>query len=207
MNCFKYLTLYPNLTIVGTYHGLNREDKIELHRIVDSVDYVAIEWDGIRDNPDWKDTHVHVQALNHPECVDNHLYLGMTDWVLYQKLVQKIETVNKSVANQTGRIFNPYDIDGNEYLYVKHLCNSQNKPCYPVDQPITMTFKRIITAFHRHRQGEKLDIYDLHERNNYMLRKLEEAVGPLKTSSLKGALLVGAAHIEPFYEEVVGYQI
>ncbi|MBW2970126.1 hypothetical protein KY309_02545 [Candidatus Woesearchaeota archaeon] len=189
-----------NLTIVGTFHALNEEDKSRLESLIDESDFVALEYDDVRLNSFFDVRHRKVKTRFSREGILycdllNALYLNvfiyLNEWTVSEH--------NKVVGG--GR-----DVDDCEFLFCHNFARKKGKRIYLVDMPNHVVAQKLMRLPFRTKIQHILSVlgankypdaaYDImfRQRERYMLEEVERFEGPFENLSSKGILVVGYSH-------------
>jgi len=194
--------IHPHLTIVGTFHGLNGQDKITLNDIVKGCKFVGLEWDEIRDGGE---PYLRLRPFRKTRLINDCIYAGWNDYMFLRDIKKNNRKSIRKRCKESGRVCDFKTSKGNEFLYVKELCEQQGIDYYFVDDLTTHTLMSVLQRNIMNYKGMRVEIIDQdfngRNRSERMLSRLIKHVGPLDNLQVDGALVVGYSHLE-YYKKI-----
>lgn len=204
----------PNLTVVGTSHRMDNQERDLLNSLIDEAEFVAVESDEYRIK---NNNNIKIRTSKNkrgfvPER--NELYL----WWLHRLFINiKFGIYNEYLDENSGpKRDNTIDEMGFSY----ETAINQGKDVYVVDVPIYKTIKdmcyktslkdkaksilTVISDFNL-REPESINDIIIKNREEFMLEEIEKHEGPLEKLSRKGLLVVGGTHAINYYKSKINY--
>lgn len=195
----------PNLTVVGTHHALNGDDRRTLELLVDQSDFVALEDDDVRRKTN-NTVNVRYSFTRRGYSPENGcLYVGYLDGYY----LRWVSSLNKR-RNRTGNKESRRDEKESEFSFCFDLARQRGKDVYLVDMPAYEALHRLtrlsfITKLHHlwslykgKDEPIKVDEIMVHQREDEMLSGTETNEVPLPLLKRKGLLVVGMTHAENY---------
>lgn len=192
--------LAENLTVAGTYHGLNDDDKKLLEELVDKSEFVATE--------EWKVPKTTLMPFSGTFKWDNVLQefrCSYSNMLYLAKILRWFENKNKkgvkAVANLTGV---QRDWKQSEFEYCKKLAKDKGKEFYVADMTIADLFNYLLkekkgrgimplfTATKKDFQEALNKVSHLSEAT--ILQVIRAYEGPISQLARPGLLVVGTTH-------------
>lgn len=209
----------PNLKIVGCFHALSNRDKVDLEHLIEKSEFVAIESDEIRMRKGAK-FYSAKGKLTIPPIVEENGE-EMREYKIsggdYRFLRAFLDLNDRSIdeLNQKIKLVEGVERNGDEseMEFSYKVSKALGKPVYLVDMPTDMilmrlcnfpSYVKIIEVLSLKTRGShvKRVMQFMHsEREEYMLRMIEQNEGPVGLLERKGLLIVGVSHAINFYNQ------
>ena len=203
----------PKLKIVGTYHSLNEQDKIDLDQLISESDFIALEYDSER-----------ITKMHSPLVIDlvqrayrndrGEVVMGPLDALFLAIFVRHNEAnINRSNHRLKGQ--KEVRVRSSEFSFCYDVAQEQGKTTYLVDLPVSelelrlacLPLKTKIESLWRiatkNTDLPEMDRVIIKDREDYMLTEIEKKEGcSLRNLQRNGIMVVGMTHAINYYRSL-----
>jgi hypothetical protein len=204
----------PNLTIAGTMHALNHADKKTLDGLIQERDFVALEWDAIRQQQSGV-IKLRRARKNKYDPKTNTYYARPHDFLYLSAFGEMIRLTlaasNMALSILEGGLWKTKTVRNtreNEFKYCISSAQRHRKDVYLVDMPIPLLFDKMVEEPWTTKIRNVVCIRGysptvlLEGREEYMMQEIEKAEGcPINQLTRRGLLVVGCGHAYNYHDE------